>query len=83
MKSFQDHLVSTKTLNPELILKNNINISLVTSTLRNFYKKDKFVKILKSNSLLITNDVINTNYCNISICRSKSKSKIVIFQSYK
>ena len=27
MKSFQDHLVSTKTLNPELILKNNINRS--------------------------------------------------------
>ena len=37
-----------------------------------------FVKILKPNTFLSTNDVINTNNCHISVCKSKYKDKVII-----
>ena len=46
-----------------------------------FYQKDNFVKILKQNTLISTNDVINTNNCHISVCKSKYKNKIVILSA--
>ncbi len=62
-------------------LKKNKSISKIISALKSFYKKEKFVKILKKDSLLSTNDVINTNYCYISVCRSKFKNKIIILSA--
>ena len=53
----------------------------IIKTLKDFYKSDDFVKILKANSLLSTNDVINTNNCFISVCKSKYKNKIVIISA--
>ena len=47
----------------------------------NFYKKESFVKILKPDSLLSTNEVINTNYCYISVCKSKHSDKIIILSA--
>ena len=41
----------------------------------------KFVHILKNNSLISTNDVINTNNCFISICKTKNKNKIIILSA--
>ena len=32
-------------------------------------------------SFLSTNDVINTNFCNISVCNSKNKNKLIILSS--
>jgi N-acetyl-gamma-glutamyl-phosphate reductase len=64
-----------------LDLENNISQSKVLNTLANFYKNEKFVKILKSNSLLSTNDVINTNNCYISVCKSKYSNKIIILSA--
>ena len=49
--------------------------------LSRFYKNHKFIRILKPNSLLSTNDVINTNNCHISICRGKNKNKIIILSA--
>ena len=46
-----------------------------------FYKKSNFIKILKMDTLLSTNDVINTNNCHISICKTKYKNKVVILSS--
>lgn len=64
-----------------LDLERNISQSKVLHTLANFYKNEKFVKILKSNSLLSTNDVINTNNCYISVCKSKYSNKIIILSA--
>ena len=36
------------------------------------------MKILKVNSLISTNDVINTNNCFISINKSRNNNKIII-----
>ena len=62
-------------------LENGINQSKVIKILSNFYKKDSFVKILKADSLVSTNDVINTNNCHISICKTKNKDKIIILST--
>jgi len=64
-----------------LDIKNSNNINKINSKLKNFYKKDIFVKILPINSYLSTNDVINTNYCHISVCKSKFKNKLIILSA--
>ena len=56
-------------------------INNLYNELYKFYKKRKFVKIAKINSLISTNDVINTNYCKISVCKSKYKNKVIILSS--
>ena len=55
--------------------------SKIIKTLMNFYKRDNFIKILKANTLLSTNDVINSNNCFISVCKSKYKNKIIIISA--
>ena len=64
-----------------LDVKKNISIDYVNSKLKRFYKNDIFIKILPTNSLLSTNDVINTNYCHVSVCKSKYKNKIIILSA--
>ncbi len=64
-----------------LELNKNVNQSKVISLLSKFYKKEKFIKISKSNTLISTNDVINTNNCLISVCKSKFKNKIIILSA--
>jgi len=53
----------------------------VIKKLKDFYKKDNFVKILKANTLISTNDVIGTNKCLISVCKSKYNNKIIILSA--
>ena len=64
-----------------LDLNKSTNEAKVYRVLKNFYKNHKFVKILKINSFLNTNDVINTNYCYISVCNSKYKKKIILLSA--
>ena len=53
----------------------------MTKILIVFYKKDTFIKVLKPNTSISTNDVINTNYCHISICKTRYKNKFIILSS--
>ena len=62
-------------------LKKNIDAKKIHRYLIKFYKKSKFVQIKKINSLLSTNEVINTNNCLISICNSKNKNKLIILSA--
>ena len=59
-------------------LKKDYNVNNINSILKNFFRTSKFVKVLNTNSLLSTNDVVNTNNCYISVCQTKNKRKIVI-----
>ena len=61
-----------------LDLKKGFSINKIRNTLVKFHKKNKFVKILNLNSLLSTNDVINSNKCIISVCKTKKKNKVII-----
>jgi len=62
-------------------LKKGINIKKLVKTLNTKYSKSRFVKILKTNSLLSTNDVINTNNCSIVICKTKYKNRVIILSA--
>tara|TARA_B100001121_G_scaffold268084_1_gene251762 strand:+ start:3537 stop:4559 length:1023 start_codon:yes stop_codon:yes gene_type:complete len=64
-----------------LDLKKGISIRNIHDTLKKYYKKDTFIKILKTDSLLSTNDVINTNNCLISVCKTKYKNKVIILSA--
>ena len=59
----------------------NISISKIRNELIKFYKGSKFIKILKLNTQIGSGNVINTNNCEISICETKIKNKIVIFSA--
>ena len=61
--------------------KKGITINKIYSKLRSVYKNKNFVKILKINSYISTNDVINTNNCYISICKTKYKNKYIILSA--
>ena len=64
-----------------LDLKKNVRIKKVNDILKKHYKSSPFIKIHKMNTFLSTNDVINTNNCIISVCKSKSKNKIIILSA--
>ena len=62
-------------------LKPNFSISKIKKILKEFHKKNRFVKILKNDSMISTNDVINTNNCLISICKTKNRNKVIILSA--
>ena len=62
-------------------LNKGINIQNLEKTLHKKYSKSRFIKILKTGSLLSTNDVINTNNCHIAICKTKYKNRVIILST--
>ena len=62
-------------------LKKNVNQNMIINVLRRFYKGKTFIKIANKDTLLSTNDVIGTNKCIISVCRSKYKDKIILLSA--
>jgi len=62
-------------------LKSGISLTKLKNTLRFFYMKKKFIKILENNKSLSTNDVIDTNNCFISVCKTQHKNKIIILSA--
>ena len=64
-----------------LDLNKGINIKKLEKELNNEYSKSRFVKILKMNTSISTNDVINTNNCFISICKTKYKNRVIILSA--
>ena len=49
--------------------------------LNDYYKKSKFIKVLKVNSPLGSGNVLNTNNCEISICNTGSKNRFIILSA--
>ncbi len=62
-------------------LKKGYSIKNIQAILEKYHKKNRFVKILKIDSLISTNDVINSNYCFISICKTKYKNRVIILSA--
>ena len=46
--------------------------------IKKFHKNNNFVKILKFNSVLGTGEVANTNFCKLSVCKTRKKNKVII-----
>ncbi len=64
-----------------LELNNKVSIQKIHKELLKNHKRNKFVKILKINTEVGTGNVLNTNNCEISICKTNSSKKIVIFSA--
>ena len=61
-----------------LTTKPGINVKKVFQVMKKFHTKNPFVSVQKGGSFLSTNGVINTNKCNILICKTTYKNKVVI-----
>ena len=62
-------------------LPKNSSAKKIRDELIRFYKKDYFIKVLKLNSPLGSGNVLNSNNCEISVCKTKIKNKIVIISA--
>ena len=62
-------------------LNEKVTIKKLQKIMIKSYSKSRFVKILKPNTFISTNDVINTNNCYISICKTKYKNKAIILSA--
>ena len=59
-------------------LKKGYSIKKIHSVLKKYHKKNRFVKIMRQDALLSTNDVINTNNCFISVCKTRYRNRLLI-----
>lgn len=82
--SFNPHLLPTfrGILSSIYVLgKKGRSANFLRNYLIRYFKKSKFVKILKLNSSIGTGNVLNTNQCEISICETRIKNKFIIFSA--
>jgi len=81
---FNPHLIPTfRGLLSSIYLttKKNVSIKKIHNEFRKFYSKNIFIKVLKINEPIGSGNVLNTNNCEISICKTRHKNKIVIFST--
>ena len=62
-------------------IKKGTNAKIIRNALKEYYNKSNFIKILKLNSSLGSGNVLNTNNCELSICETRIKNKIIIFSA--
>ena len=62
-------------------MKSEFSIKKIQLIIKKFYKNKQFIKVLKNDTLISTNDVYNTNNCLISVCKTKYKNKIIILSA--
>ena len=59
----------------------NINAKKIYNLLKKYHKSNFFVKIAKYNTPIGTGEVINTNYCKISVCEDRKKNRVIIIST--
>ena len=64
-----------------LEIQPGLKLQNIQNELKKFYKKKRFIKILPNNTLISTNDTINTNNCYISVFKSKFRNKLIILSA--
>jgi N-acetyl-gamma-glutamyl-phosphate reductase len=64
-----------------LKMKKNVSIYDVYKELKKTHSKNIFIKLLKINTPIGSGNVLNTNNCDISVCKTRNKNKIVIFSA--
>ena len=82
--SFNPHLLPTfRGILSSIYLKTNPGISSkkIRNELIKFYKDSHFIKIQKLNTPLGSGNILNTNFCEISICETRVKNKLVILSA--
>ena len=82
--SFNPHLLPTfrgLLSSIYLELRQGITVNKILNTLNKEHKNNSFVKVLKLNQEIGTGNVLNTNNCEISVCKTNQPNKIVIFSA--
>ena len=59
----------------------NCSAKKIYMFLKKYHKNNFFVKVSKFNTAIGTEGVLNTNFCNISICRGTDEKKIIIISA--
>ncbi len=62
-------------------LKPGITINKVLNEIKKFHKSNFFVKVHSLNKTIGTGNVLNTNFCEVSVCELKNKNKILILSA--
>jgi len=57
------------------------NAKKIYNYLKNYHKKNFFIKMAKFNSPIGTGNVINTNNCQISVCKDRKNNKVIIISA--
>ena len=57
------------------------NAKKIYKLLKRYHKNNFFVKIAKYNTPIGTGEVINTNYCKISVCENRKRNNIIIISA--
>ena len=61
--------------------KKKYKAKIIYKTLKKYHKNNFFVKIGKFNEPIGTGDVINTNFCKISVCEDRVANKVIIIST--
>ena len=61
--------------------KKNIGVKKIYVELKKFHSKNEFVYLNRMNKQMGNGNVLNTNNCEISICKTRYKNRIVIFSA--
>ena len=64
-----------------LEMNKNVNPIKIYKFLKKYHKKNFFIKLAKFNSSIGTGEVMNTNYCKISICKDIKKNRVIIISA--
>ena len=62
-------------------VKKKNNVQHIYSELKKFHSKNKFIHLNKINTTMGNGNVLHTNNCEISVCQTRYKHKIVIFSA--
>jgi len=64
-----------------LKLNRGISAKKIYFFLKKFYKNKRFVKFAKFNTPIGTGEVMNTNFCKISVCYERRKQRVIILSA--
>ena len=57
------------------------NAKTIYKILKKYHKDNFFIKLAKFNTSIGTGEVMNTNFCQISVCESREKNKVIIISA--
>ena len=61
--------------------KKKYNAKKIYMFLKKYHKNNFFVRLAKYNTPIGTGDIINTNFCNISVCEDRKDNRIIIISA--
>jgi len=62
-------------------IKKKITVERIHLELKKFHSKNKFIHLNKINTPMGNGNVLNTNRCEISVCKTRYQNKLVIFSA--